>query len=136
MACVGRALYVYHVRPSSLTTARNPQRVWDKLEAFGALMREAADRGWLAAYGDELGFIYVKKAFAVGMLNYLVNAGRVEADALTRIRRALDDAVPAWRTNACLRRRTALRLLVRFLYAAPLWTMRLARRFIPRRLAL
>lgn len=136
MACVERALYVYNVRPSSLTTTRNAQRVWDKLAAFDALMHEAAGRGWLAAYGDELGFVYAKKAFAVGMLNYLVNTERVEADALARIRRALDAAVPAWRTNACLRHRTALRLLVRFLYAAPLWTMRLARRFLPASLAL
>ena len=125
MVCVDLPLYLYRIRPASLTTVVNPHRWRDKLSAFSKLMDDLHRRGCYARYSFEIDYIYLKKAYMVGALNYLSSVERGEATILAEMRSEMQRQVPQWRCNPYLRRSLKFRLLMWLLNRPSSLTLRL-----------
>ncbi len=116
VACVNQPLYVYHIRDTSLSKGVSPQRYQEKLDAFDDLWFYLRRDGYLRIFPEELGWVYLKKAFAVGMLNYLNSTEDFNPEVIRKIRDLLDYEVPQWKENTYLKKFKKEAFLINRLY--------------------
>lgn len=124
-ACVQRPLYLYCLHGNSLTVSRNEERWRSKFTAFAHLMTEVKQRNLYGDYQEEIDYLYLKKCFLVGALNYLQNAAEPSVAILSEMQGALEQTVPGWRQNRCLARDLRSRLLAYLLCRHPRLSIRL-----------
>lgn len=127
IAAVDRPLYEYRIQSQSLTTARDETRWRSKLAALDSLMAAAREEGLYEPFRDELDYIYMKKAYIVGALNYLLAARRPSVAILREMDARRGEVVPRWQDNPYLRGDRTLRLLAHILHGYP----RLAAHILP-----
>lgn len=127
VACVQRPLYLYWQHGDSLTVSRNEERWRSKFAAFGHLMGEVTRRNLYDGFRQEIDYLYLKKCFLVGALNYLQDAARPSAGILSEMKALLMQAVPGWQANLYLSRDWRSRILAALLCRHP----RLAIRLLP-----
>lgn len=125
VASVQRPLYLYWQHGNSLTVARNEGRWRSKFAAFGHLMAEVKERRLYGDFRQEIDYLYLKKCFLVGALNYLQNAGGPSVSILSEMQSALEQEVPGWQQNRYLARDRRSRLLAHLLCRHPRLSIRL-----------
>lgn len=127
VASVQRPFYLYWQHGNSLTVVRNEGRWRSKFAAFGHLMAEVRERRLYGDFSQEIDYLYLKKCFLVGALNYLQNAVGPSVAILSEMQNALVQAVPGWQQNRYLACDWRSRLLAHLLCRHP----RLSIRFLP-----
>jgi glycosyltransferase involved in cell wall biosynthesis len=117
VACVNLPLYIYHHHANSLSKGVSPRRYQEKLDAFDDLWFYLRRDNYLQTFPEELGWIYLKKAFAMGMLTYLNSTSDFDPEVIRKIRALLDYEVPQWRQNIYLKKHKKEAFLIRQLYS-------------------
>lgn len=125
VACVRSPLYLYWQHGNSLTVARNEGRWRSKFAAFGHLMDEVKQRNLYGDFQPELDYLYLKKCFLVGALNYLQNAAGPSVAILSEMQNVLEQTVPGWQQNRYLMRDRRSRFLAYLLCRHPRLSIRL-----------
>ena len=123
IACVDKPLYKYLVHEDSLSEVRNPKRYADKIRSFDLLMKFARGKGLYEADKAELDYIYLKKAYLLGMLTYVYNAEPPQLFVLHEIYAHLYSFLPEYEQNPYYRADRKLRLLHMFIRKCPLLSM-------------
>ena len=117
IALIQKPFYQYCIHGSSLTSSADENRYLSRLSSMGSLMDDLRSRSLYAPFKQELDFIYLKKAFLVGCVDYLVSSADPRPDVLKSIGEELDRQVPDWSSNSCLRRDAKLVILCRLLHS-------------------
>ncbi len=125
IASVQRPFYLYWQHGNSLTVSRNEERWRSKFDAFAHLMDEVKRRDLYGEFQPEIDYLYLKKCFLVGALNYLQNAVAPSVGILSEMQAALTQTVPGWPRNPYLARDGRSRLLARLLCRHPRWAIRI-----------
>lgn len=132
VASVAEPFYRYRIRPASLTTSQDADRWRQKAEAFDTLMAEVRARGLYEAYREEMDYIYLKKSYMVGALNYLSNVSDAKVGVLKEMQSILYAQVPHWKNNSYLHRSLKYRLLMEILTHPGKLTLSLLSRLLRR----
>lgn len=132
IACVDQSLYHYLVHGESLSEVRNPKRYLDKVQSFDLLMEFAREHGFYASDKEELDFIYLKKAYLLGVLTYIYNEEYPKVLVLRNLHKHLLSIVPEYRDNLYFRSDTKLRLLHSFIHQCPRLAFKLLPHYIRR----
>ena len=127
IACVDKPMYHYLVHEESLSESRNPKRYLDKVRSFDLLLQFARDKGLYEANRSELGYIYLKKGYLLGILTYIYNAEHPLQLTVCKMYEHLLSYVPYYKQNPYYRADHKLRLLHTFVRQCP----RLAFKVLP-----
>ena len=111
IACVDKPMYHYLVHEESLSESRNPRRYIDKVKSFDLLMQFAKDKGLYGANKEELDYIYLKKAYLLGILTYIYNEEHPLQLTVRKMHEHLLSYVPYYWDNIYYRADRKLRLL-------------------------
>lgn len=111
IACVDKPLYHYLVHDESLSEVRNPKRYQEKIKSFDLLMQFARDNGFYDADKAELEYIYLKKAYLLGIFTYIYNEDYPQTLVLSKIYNHLLSFVPYYKHNPYYRKDYKMRLL-------------------------
>lgn len=122
IAYVDKYLYHYRHIENSLSHRKNDKRYLDKLSVFKRLFQFEVERG-LTDYSDELQFIYLKKAYILGCIEYLKNTSHPQINILKDIYRDLLTTIPNYRQNRYYKSSIKARTLVVFLKHMPYMTI-------------
>ena len=119
LACVDEPLYVYCLHGESLTQRQDETRYLSKMAAMEQLLDECQQ---MPAEGTELSslygqywqlldYLYIKKGYAISVLNYLKSVPKPEASVIRELRARMEKRVPEWRRNPLLVRDKKTRLV-------------------------
>lgn len=115
IGCVDKALYQYLVHEESLSEVRNPKRYIDKIKSFDLLMEFAHSKGLYETNKEELEYIYLKKAYLLGLLTYIYNEEHPQQIIVRKIGEHLLNHVPNYKSNTYYHTDYRLRLLHTFI---------------------
>lgn len=73
IACVDKEMYWYRPNPTSITQKKDPTRWKSRLRAWDNLIDECRSRGLMRHYGLLLWFLYLKKGWAIAMIDKIKN---------------------------------------------------------------
>lgn len=118
-ARIDKALHHYVMHSSSLSQVRNESRYQQKLLVFNRLIEFAKINQLYDTYQSELDFIYIKKAYVMGVLNYCLNAIKPNKTVVKNITQQLFDRVPHYKSNCYYLGDFKTRMLVSFLVTMP-----------------
>lgn len=104
IASVGKPLYHYVKRRSSLSTKTDPERYKQKLTSFDDLIGYARRHDLYELYKPELDFMYIKKAYLMAAVTYVENAVKPTKDTLKEIQAALEERIPDYKSNSYFRK--------------------------------
>lgn len=127
IACVDKPLYHYLVHNESLSEARNPKRYQDKIQSFDLLMLFAREKGLYEPDKAEFDYIYLKKAYLLGIFTYIYNEDYPQTLVLSKIYNHLLSFVPYYKRNPYYRKDFKMRLLHTLIHNFPT----LAKKLIP-----
>ena len=127
IACVDKSLYHYLVHDESLSEVRNPKRYQDKIQSFDLLMQFAREKGLYEPDKAELDYIYLKKAYLLGIFTYIYNEDYPQTLVLNNIYNHLISYVPYYKRNSYYREDYRMRLLHTLIRTFPA----LAKKLIP-----
>lgn len=127
IACVDKSLYHYLVHDESLSEVRNPKRYQDKIQSFDLLMQFAREKGLYEPDKAELDYIYLKKAYLLGIFTYIYNEDYPQTLVLNNIYNHLLSYVPYYKRNSYYREDYRMRLLHTLIRTFPA----LAKKLIP-----
>ena len=127
VACVVKPLYHYLVHDESLSEVRNPKRYQDKIQSFDLLMQFAREKGFYGSDKAELDYIYLKKAYLLGIFTYIYNEDYPQTLVLSKIYNHLLSFVPYYKHNPYYRKDYKMRLLHTLIRSFPA----LAKKLIP-----
>lgn len=127
IACVDKSLYHYLVHDESLSEVRNPKRYQDKIQSFDLLMQFAREKGLYDPDKAELDYIYLKKAYLLGIFTYIYNEDYPQTLVLNNIYNHLLSYVPYYKRNSYYREDYRMRLLHTLIRTFPA----LAKKLIP-----
>ena len=127
IACVDKPLYHYLVHDESLSEVRNPKRYQDKIQSFDLLMQFAREKGLYEPDKAELDYIYLKKAYLLGIFTYIYNEDYPQTLVLSKIYNHLLSFVPYYKRNLYYRKDYKMRLLHTLIRSFPA----LAKKLIP-----
>jgi hypothetical protein len=127
IACVDKSLYHYLVHDESLSEVRNPKRYQDKIQSFDLLMQFAREKGLYEPDKAELDYIYLKKAYLLGIFTYIYNEDYPQTLVLNNIYNHLLSYVPYYKRNSYYRVDYRMRLLHTLIRTFPA----LAKKLIP-----
>ena len=127
IACVDKPLYSYLIHDESLSEVRNPKRYIDKIKSFDQLMLFSREKGLYEADKDALDYIYLKKAYLLGILTYIYNEDYPQQLTLCKLYNHLLSYVPYYKENRYYQTDYKLRLLHTFIRQCP----RLAIKVLP-----
>ena len=127
IACVDKSLYHYLVHDESLSEVRNPKRYQDKIQSFDLLMQFAREKGLYEPDKAELDYIYLKKAYLLGIFTYIYNEDYPQTLVLNNIYNHLLSYVPYYKRNSYYREEYRMRLLHTLIRTFPA----LAKKLIP-----
>lgn len=127
IACVDKSLYHYLVHDESLSEVRNPKRYQDKIQSFDLLMQFAREKGLYEPDKAELDYIYLKKAYLLGIFTYIYNEDYPQTLVLNNIYNHLLSYVPYYKCNSYYREDYRMRLLHTLIRTFPA----LAKKLIP-----
>lgn len=127
IACVDKSLYHYLVHDGSLSEVRNPKRYQDKIQSFDLLMQFAREKGLYEPDKAELDYIYLKKAYLLGIFTYIYNEDYPQTLVLNNIYNHLLSYVPYYKRNSYYREDYRMRLLHTLIRTFPA----LAKKLIP-----
>lgn len=110
LACVDEPLYVYCLHGESLTQRPDETRYLSKMAAMEQLLDECqhmpAEGTELSSlygqYWQLLDYLYIKKGYAISVLNYLKSVPNPEASVIRELRARMEKRVPEWRKNPLL----------------------------------
>lgn len=126
-ACVDKPLYHYLAHDESLSEVRNPKRYQDKIQSFDLLMKFAREKGLYEPDKAELDYIYLKKAYLLGIFTYIYNEDYPQTLVLSKIYNHLLSIVPYYKRNPYYRKDYKMRLLHTLIRSFPA----LAKKLIP-----
>ena len=127
IACVDKSLYHYLVHDESLSEVRNPKRYQDKIQSFDLLMQFAREKGLYEPDKAVLDYIYLKKAYLLGIFTYIYNEDYPQTLVLNNIYNHLLSYVPYYKRNSYYREDYRMRLLHTLIRTFPA----LAKKLIP-----
>lgn len=127
IACIDKPLYRYLVHDESLSEVRNPKRYQEKIKSFDLLMQFARDNGFYDADKAELEYIYLKKAYLLGIFTYIYNEDYPQTLTLCKLHSHLLTQVLHYKHNTYYRKDYRMRLLHTLIRSCPT----LAKRLIP-----
>ena len=127
IACVDKSLYHYLVHDESLSEVRNPKRYQDKIQSFDLLMQFAREKGLYEPDKEVLDYIYLKKAYLLGIFTYIYNEDYPQTLVLNNIYNHLLSYVPYYKRNSYYREDYRMRLLHTLIRTFPA----LAKKLIP-----
>ena len=127
IACVDKSLYHYLVHDESLSEVRNPKRYQDKIQSFDLLMQFAREKGLYEPDKAVLDYIYLKKAYLLGIFTYIYNEDYPQTLVLNNIYNHLLSYVPYYKRNSYYREDYRMRLLHTLIRTFP----SLAKKLIP-----
>jgi len=119
---VDKPLYHYRQIDNSLSHRKNDKRYLDKLSVFKRLFKYEVEHE-LTDYNEELQFIYLKKAFIIGSIEYLKNTSRPQVNLLKEIYTDLITTIPNYRKNKYYKSNIKVRTLVVLLKHMPYLTI-------------
>ena len=111
IACVDKPMYHYLIHEESLSESRNSKRYIDKVKSFDLLMEFARTKELYDANKEELDYIYLKKAYLLGILTYIYNEEHPQQLAVRKMHERLLSYVPYYHDNIYYRADRKLRLL-------------------------
>lgn len=127
IACIDKPLYNYLVHDESLSEVRNPKRYADKVRSFDLLMQFSREKGLYETDKDIVDYIYLKKAYLLGILTYIYNEDCPQQLTLCKLYNHLLSYVPCYKENPYYHTDYKLRLLHTFIRQCP----RLAIKVLP-----
>lgn len=127
IACTNKPLYHYLIHNESLSEIRNPKRYIDKVKSFDLLMQFAREKSFYQNDKEALDYIYLKKAYLLGILTYIYNEDYPQQLTLCKLYNHLLSYVPYYRENRYYHTDYKLRLLHTFIRQCP----RLAIKVLP-----
>lgn len=127
IACVDKPLYQYLVHGESLSEVRNPKRYRDKIKSFDLLMQFTREKGLYEANQAELDYIYLKKAYLLGIFTYIYNEDCPQQLTLCKLYSHLLSIVPYYKRNPYYRKDYKMRLLHTLIHSFPI----VAKKLIP-----
>lgn len=127
IACIDKLLYHYLVHDESLSEVRNPKRYQDKIQSFDLLMQFAREKGLYEPDKAVLDYIYLKKAYLLGIFTYIYNEDYPQTLVLNNIYNHLLSYVPYYKRNSYYREDYRMRLLHTLIRTFPA----LAKKLIP-----
>lgn len=125
---IDKPLYHYIIHPNSLSQTRNATRYQQKLAVFNRLIEFAKANQLYATYQAELDFIYLKKAYVMGVFNYCMNTIKPDKTVVMEISQQMRSQISHYKSNKYYLGDFKTRLVVSFLVAMP----RLATWVLPR----
>ena len=127
IACIDKPLYHYLVHNESLSEVRNPKRYQEKIKSFDLLIQFARDKELYEANKEELDYIYLKKAYLLGIFTYIHNEDYPQTLTLCKLHNHLLSYVPYYKRNAYYQKDYRMRLLHTLIRSCPA----LAKKLIP-----
>lgn len=127
IACIDNPLYHYLVHNESLSEVRNPKRYQEKIKSFDLLIQFARDKGFYEDDKEELDYIYLKKAYLLGIFTYIHNEDYPQTLTLCKLHNHLLSYVPYYKRNAYYQKDYRMRLLHTLIRSCPA----LAKKLIP-----
>lgn len=127
-AHIDKPLYHYIIHPNSLSQTRNETRYQHKLAVFNRLIEFAKANQLYDLFQSELDFIYLKKAYVMGVFNYCMNTMKPDKTVVMEISQQMRIHIPHYKSNKYYLGDLKTRLVVSFLVAMP----RLATWVLPR----
>ena len=118
-AHVEKSLYHYIVHPNSLSQIRNATRYQQKLAVFNRLIEFAKANQLYESYQSELDFIYLKKAYVMGVFNYCMNTIKPDKTVVMELSQQMRSLIPNYKSNKYYLGDFKTRLVVSFLVALP-----------------
>lgn len=127
IACIDKPLYHYLVHDESLSEVRNPKRYQEKMKSFDLLIQFAREKDLYEADKAELDYIYLKKAYLLGIFTYIYNEDYPQTLTFCKLYNHLLSYVPYYKRNAYYHKDYRMRLLHTFIRSCPA----LAKKLIP-----
>ena len=121
---VDKPMYHYVVFPESLSKKKNENRYKDKIKAFEHLFYFAKSKEIYSTFQKELDFIFIKKAYLMGIIDYLRNSDNAKKDVLITMQNILQNQIPNYKRNFYFRKSKMIRVLLFLFQKFPTLTIK------------
>ena len=118
-AHIDKPLYHYIIHPNSLSQTRNETRYQHKLAVFSRLIEFAKANQLYESYQSELDFIYLKKAYVMGVFNYCLNTMKPDKTVVKELSQQMRSMIPHYKSNKYYLGDFKTRVVVLFLLVMP-----------------
>ena len=133
IAYVDKPLYMYLIRPGSVTTTKDSTKYQKRLSTFRKLMLFAKENGTYKEYKDEIDYIYIKKGYMASVFNYVSNSLEPQKQTLRGIYDELLVQVPDYKQNPYYKRQTSLKTLNWMLQHTPEIAMKMISTYVKKK---
>lgn len=124
IAYVNKPLYMYLIRPGSVTTTKDSTKYQKRLSTFRKLMLYAKEKGVYNEYKEEVDFIYIKKGYMASIFNYITNSLEPQEPTIKEIYKELLLQVPDYVGNSYYKSKISLKTLDWMLQHTPKMAMK------------
>jgi glycosyltransferase involved in cell wall biosynthesis len=96
---VKRCFYHYMVRENSICTTADDTKYKYKILIFNKLINTLASKNLYTKFKNEIDFIYIKKAYLVAILTYVIDSEQPKTETIVSIRNEICKTIPHYQKN-------------------------------------
>ena len=108
---VKKSFYHYVIRENSICTTVDDTKYQHKIQLFNKLVSMLKDRNLYEKFKNEIDFIYIKKAYLIALLNYVVNSEKPQIKTIKSIQDEVNRIVPNYRNNKYYKKNFTVRII-------------------------
>jgi len=108
---IKKNFYHYVIRENSICTTVDDTKYQHKIQIFNKLITLLKDRNLYEKFKNEIDYIYIKKAYLIALLNYVVNSEKPQIKTISSIRDEVNKIIPDYRSNKYYKKNFTVRII-------------------------
>jgi len=108
---IQKSFYHYVIRENSICTTVDDTKYQHKIQLFNKLVSTLKDRNLYEKFKNEIDYIYIKKAYLIALLNYVVNSEKPQIKTISSIHSEVNRIIPNYRNNKYYKKKVTIRII-------------------------